>query len=257
MKQFYKGSYLLGAAICCAVLLFAYSKISFFIPTQTTCTFSGSFCRGQKTKIKDFVSGEISKKHKALYKLCLVVQKKFPSIAHLALARTVSGQLVVTIQSVHPLFMVNDTFVLTSCDGLFNKLLFDNAVLKNLPCISCATIKKISELALLEDLQKNFSAQLPENFLKTAQQIPADRFAQYSVECEDTITWRLCDKQKTNFSILCTKKTISDERLLAACNKIKGTLSARDNRFARGIRPWVTDTRFEDQIILFRKTGGR
>jgi len=258
MKRFIRGRYIIGVIACCTILFWAGLKTSaLFTPSKLDFQFSGSFCLGQKVKIKDFFSGQRKEKAQPLRDLCAAVQKQFPSIESISLSHIPSGVLIVNIKSMRPLFAINQDFVLTDVGSLFNKLIFSSDSLKKLRQITCCSLDLYKQEMLFGNVQTDYADRLPDNFLQTAKNIPAQRFDLYDIVCESSIKWLLQDRQKKNFSILCTNANLSDERLITACNKVKGTLCERDNRFLRGIRSWVTDVRFENQIILSRKTGGR
>jgi len=173
------------------------------------------------------------------------------------LKHEVSNRLLVSIKSVTPAFMTNERFVLSDSGLLFHQVLFEKDFLKNLKHLSCSCLDIYNDDILFGDEQLDHSSKLPAGFLQTIKQIPVGSFDRYAIVCEDKKKWCLQDKTKKNFSILCTDETISDQRLICACNKVKGALCERDSLFERGVRPWVADARFANQIILFRKPGGR
>jgi len=259
MKRFTRGIYTVGILACCMIFFWGRTKLSarFLTPKSYNFQFSGSFSRGQKAKIKDFVFELAQKKAQPLHNVCAQLEKRFPSIKSLSLTRDASDNLCIAIGGDKPFFLLNEQFVLTHDGSLFHRVLFEKDSLVGLCRVSCRCLETCEYEVLFGNEQEDHVDKLPSDFLQTIKQIPEDRFDDYEILCEHKKRWHLKDKAKTNFSILCTDETISDQRLICACNKVKGILVARDSRFERGIRSWVVDARFDGQVVLFRKTGGR
>ena len=215
--------------------------------------FDALLCNEQRCKIKDFFQSNDSFKTLPLHKLSMCVCKEFPSIQSLVLFLSATGMITAQIKSVVPLCKVSDTLVLINNCQVFKSALFSNTYLDPLHQI-CLNDK--SNDVVFDFLQQECVGTVPKPFLGMVDKLSSALFDDYCVTYQDKTTWCLRDKQQKKFFILFNNAQIPNEHLLAACNKIKETLFDRGQFNTRRTQNWVADTRFKDQIILFRKTGG-
>ena len=258
MKRFMGSIQITVLLFCGAVFCWGSKKYSSSL-LQSRCfafQFDALFCNRQRCKIKDFFQSNDFFKTLPLHELSACVCKKFPSIQSLVLFLSATGTITAQIKSVTPLCKVNDTFVLVDDGKVFKSALFSDTCLDLLHHVYLSQSNDKSSDVAFDFFQEECVGHVPKPFLGMINKLSGLLFDNYCVTYQDKATWCLRDKQQKKFFILFNSTQMPNEHLLAACNKIKGTLGARGQFDARRMHNWVADTRFKDQIILFRKTGG-
>lgn len=258
MKRFIGSIQIAVLLFCGAAFCWGSKKYSFSLRQSRSFAFQfdALFCNGQRCKIKDFFQSNDSFKTLPLHELSACVRKKFPSIQSLVLFLNATGTITAQIKSVSPLCKVNDTFVLVDDGKIFKSALFSGTCLDLLNHVYLSQSNDKSGDVAFDFLQAECVAHVPKPFLGVVDKLSASLFDDYSVTYQNKAMWCLRDKQQKNFFILFNSTQMPNEHVLAACNTIKETLFSRGQFDARRMHNWVADTRFKDQIILFRKTGG-
>jgi len=257
MKLFIRGIYIASFLAGGAVSLWTAKQFSthFFAAQTFQFQFAGSFSEQQKIRIRDFfIHGESFLK-KPLSDLAQLAKDQFSSIDSLSIFQKPSGTLVVRAGSAKPVLLVNENLVLTDNRSLFERSVFDSTVLSALNQVDFLHIEGKKENQFFEIESSELMGMIPTSLFETGKNIPSFLFDQFYISCQNDVRWWLQDKQQKKFFILFSGGTIPNAHTLVACSKIKGTLESR-NRFARR-SAWVADVRFGDQIIAFRKPGGR
>ena len=258
MKRFVRGVKISGFCICVVASLWAVRSfaVRFFRVERFLVQSDSAFSKAQKAAISDFFQNDQTFKTASLAVVAKRVHERFFSIKKVSLVQDSSGSIMVKADSVRPLFRINDDLVLVDDGRLFKKALFDRTVLDSLNSIDVQSIDHRCDGSVDMEQDELVGAFLPQ-LLKTVREIPGTLFRKYHVSCCDKVCWSLEDKQQKKFLIFFNGMKMPDDTVIYSCNKIKGTLDARGVFTGRCAHAWVADVRFEDQIILFRKIGGR
>jgi len=252
MKRFIGGIQITALLFGGAVFCWGAKKYCFSLLQAHCFSFQldALFCDEQRRKIKDFFQSDDSFKTLPLHELSVRAREKFPSIQSLVLSLSAAGMVTARIKSVSPLFRINDNLVLVDGSKIFKSAIFSDMFLDHLNQVY------LSQSGGFDLLQEECVGRLPKSFFATMGKLSVSLFDEYRISYQDKATWWLQDKQQKKFFILFNNTQMPNEHLLAICNKIKGTLVARGQFCSGRTQRWVADTRFKDQIILFRKTGG-
>lgn len=258
MRRFVRGVKISGFCICVVASLWAVHSFTtrFFRVDRFLVQSDSAFSKAQKTAIADFIQNDQTLKMASLAVVAQRIQKRFPSIKKVSLVQDASGAIRAHADSVRPTFRINDYLVLSDDGCLFKKVLFSRFVLNSLDSVDVQNLEQRCNDFVDMERDEFVGTFLPQLF-KTVQEIPSELFQQYRVSCRDKACWSLEDKQQKKFLIFFNDTKMPNSTVISACNKIKGTLDARGAFTGRRACTWVADARFEDQIILFRKTGGR
>lgn len=257
MKRFVRGVQVAGILVLGATSMWAVKSFTtrFFSADHFVFNLNGSFSEQQKGIIKEFLSQDESFKKVSLSDLDSTVRDRFPSLEKVSLSQNATGAITVNAHSVRPLLNIGVDLVLAHGGKLFKKFLFDQEILSQLERIDFPIFD--SNDSLVDMQQPELVGTLSEELVATIKKLPSQLFKDYEVSCQEQAKWWLQDKQEKKFYVLFNGVGMPTERNIAACNKIKGTLGTRGVFTAKRTKGFVADVRFEDQVILFRKTRGR
>ncbi len=196
--------------------------------------------------IDPFFSNHVHKNIKQFVQHCDVkdasivknVQQAFPFVHDISCEKKASGVTLYAVHSKKPFMYVNDKFVLTRDGNLFSEQVFADDVVDVLP-----TLRTLSD---------TISRIAPE-ITACMKRIPSEILKTHTITWIDA--WHVLFDEKTdiNFTILCTKNTLLNQKTIRYCERIQDDLTQKG---LLGIRQWVADVRFENQIILSTGTGG-
>lgn len=253
MKRFVRGIQVASILICTIVSFWSINQLAtqFLSADRFAVCVKGSLSLQQISVIKNFL--ENNKEHSAmpLFALAKIVQERFPSLETISFFQDASGVITLQATTVEPMLMVDDTLVLTRDGKLFKRSLFDDHFLHSLQKISCPFIDE--KCSFIDMQQSELVGQWSQDMVFVAKNFSDNLFELYDISCQDKASWWLQDKKQKNFFILFNGIGMPNEKVLAACNKIKEMLDARGEFKTKRVANWVADIRFEEQIILFRK----
>lgn len=212
------------------------------------------FSQEQQQAIMTFFQETQELKTASLDQISSSVRGQFPSVGRLALSQDASGQVTVFLEPVRPQSLINE-YVLSQDGQLFKKQLFHESVVSSLvnifiPCLDACCVSPCTA-----ENKECVGTLLPE-LHETVCKISGALLQRYNISCRNQASWLLVDKQEQRFAILFHGTKIPDEKVIATCDKLKGTLDARGVFTAADTLSWVADVRFENQIVLFRNAGG-
>lgn len=213
------------------------------------------FSQSQKQAITEFFQTTSELKGASLDQISSSVRGQFQSVGHLALSQDASGVVTAHVESVALQCFINQEFVLSQEGNLFKKNLFCDAATGSLVAFDVPSLDLCCVSPCHVENRECIGTLLPD-LLVTACKIPRALLQQYQVSCRNYGSWLLVDKQERRFAILFHGSKIPDEKVIATCNKLKGTLDTRGVFTAAGAPSWIADVRFENQIVLFRNVGG-
>ncbi len=166
------------------------------------------------------------------------VQQAFPFVHAISCEKKASGVTLYAVRSKKPFMRVNDQFVLTRDGNLFSEQLFADDVVDVLP-----TLRTVS----------NTTSRIAPEIIACMKRIPSEILKTHTVTWIDAWHVLFDEKKDINFTILCTKNTVLNQEAMRYCERIQDDLAQKG---LLGIRQWVADMRFENQIILSSGTGG-
>jgi hypothetical protein len=213
------------------------------------------FSQEQKQTITRFFQETQELKTTSLDELSRRIREQFPSVGFHILSQDASGVVTVRVDPVRVQFLINTEWALSDDGHLFRKNIFDDAVIASLVDLHIPNLNACCTTTCDLNNKECIGTLLPELF-QTACAIPSTLFQQYNVSCRDQGSWLLNDKKEQRFAILFHGTKIPDEKVIATCNKLKGTLDTRGALTTASKNSWVADVRFENQIVLFRNAGG-
>jgi len=256
MKRLFRG--ILVIVLCISVVGVSWTVKrfvnSFFSVKGHTVQFHGSFSEKQKNKIARYLSEAIAQQE-SLQSVESILRKKFPSIKTMKLLQAGNRKICVFISSIQPRLLINTDLVFAQ-QFVFKKDIFDAQVIGQLERVDFMDIQFLVQSDNDQEQQECIGV-LPEQFVSTMESIPHDLFDSHRVLCQDKTRWWLQDRQQGKFLILFNGEQIPGKKYLCACNQIKKALHEQGEFSKKVAQEWVADIRFDDQIILFAKAGGR
>jgi hypothetical protein len=213
------------------------------------------FSQAQQQAIINFFQTTPALKSACLDEISRVICEKFPSIGCHILSQDAAGVVTVRVDPVKAQCLINTEFVLSQDGHLFKKNLFAESVIGGLVDLLVPHLDSCCTKACAMENKEWIGTLLPD-LCTTVRTLSGDLFQRYNVSCRNQGSWLLHDKQEQRFAILFHGTKIPDEKVIAMCNKLKGTLDTRGALTATNTTSWVADVRFENQIVLFRNAGG-
>ncbi len=213
------------------------------------------FAPSMQLEIKDFIDAAY-KKNKNPSNLLPRIESHFPAIKSViidmsSLAKEDNSKVLnFTIQSYHPLFLINNEHVVCQYGKMFGKTVFaqdEITKLENISFDGVPTPKNVDRLTkFFESLSKSESI-----------------FQDFSVRWVDKHAIWLDQKQgkEQDLSILVGYDTVPTSKDIEQCRYLRGQIIDKPCKDKRG-RPlknnttWVCDLRFDQQIVLFSTNKG-
>ena len=194
----------------------------------------------QKTIHSVFAEEKI-KDPKELYQ---VLKKEIPLIEEATLSYPSEEKVTVKLTLQQPHFAINQGYVLT-----------DNGTMASASLLSKDVVLKLPQVSV--DRCQNTPSCVPGEFSACMREVPEKVFDRYDVKWEDQTKIELRDKQDPKFIIIASCNTLSNKRLLKACQEIKEKeLSENKSKYRKKGHRLVADVRFDRQIVFFAEKEG-
>jgi hypothetical protein len=214
-----------------------------------------NFSPNEQKAVNSFFQTNALLKHVPLDHICAYVRKQFPSIGQLSLVQDASGVVMATADPTALCCCVNDDLVVDYHGNLLKQAAFAEQYTRLLPVVVIPHLASCCVGAVTNGQVEYVGMLLPE-LVTTLKSMPSSLFEHFFVSCNRCDAWLLVEKQQPRFAILFHGSQIPQEKMIAMCTKLKGTLEVR-GAFANPTDPgWIADVRFENQIVLFRNAGG-
>lgn len=214
-------------------------------------TVSDHFSASHQQEVISFFQTNTDLKTASLDHVATDVRQHFPAIGKMALSQDASGSVSARVEAVSLYACINQDVVVAGDGRLLKKELFQDALVQSLNTLAIPDLA-----ACCVDGQVTGVKSLAPELLATLSELPQHLFDRFSLSCRRHDAWLLVDKQEPRFAILFHGSHIPNEKVIAMCTKLKGTLDARGALVAQAKTGWVADVRFENQIVLFENAGG-
>lgn len=166
--------------------------------------------------------------------LAYKIQKQFSFIHETTIEHLAPGIVYIACNAQKPLYIINNSLILTEQGYLYNKNIFLSLTIKQLPHITLPSLKKNIILSLVAIINN----------------IEPIVFSQFTLSWINDTKICLYDKKQRQFSIIFNKNQLPNKKLLQHCAYIKQRLQAQ-KEFTNTKKHYVADIRFEDQIVVY------
>jgi hypothetical protein len=166
--------------------------------------------------------------------VAVYVKKKFPIIRSVSVSYQPTVALV-NIAVYKPIYMINDSLVLTENNDLVEKTLFAESVLGDLPCVTAS---------------QNFLASNAGSLSNLLQKLPVQWAESYDCDCVSEYCIRLTDKFNSRFVIVYSEDQIVSAHMLDQCESVKKDI-IKHGMLDKNVS-WVADIRFANYIVAYK-----
>lgn len=214
-------------------------------PDDCSFTLDSNFSQTMKSEIKSFID-RAYKENKKPASLLPSIESQFPVIRSIIVDMQNPDQLNFTIQAYQPMFMVNDSFVLSEQGQIFDKAVFENKLISQLENVTYDGTLHHKDIDRLIKFVGSLSDPILQDF---------------SIRWVGKYNVWLDQKNGDDLSLLVgysRPPTILD---IAECRNLRGQVIDKPCKDKRG-KPcksnstWVCDLRFDQQIVLFSTNKG-
>lgn len=246
MTALKKGIIFLGLLGLCVLINRHYKPdMTVLYPDNCSFTFDSHFSRATRLEIKSFIDAAY-KKSKNPCNLLPSIEREFVMIRSIVIDMQNPEQLNFTIQSYHPLFLLNDSLIVCQQGRLFEKHIFAHDVVRNLENIS---------------YQGSLHKKDIDRLMKFVALVPDHIFKEFSIRWLDKNNVWLDQKEGQDLSLLVGYALPPTATDIAECRNLRGQVVDKPSKDKRG-KPcknnttWVCDLRFDQQIVLFSTNKG-
>ncbi len=215
-------------------------------PDNCTFVIDHFFSHATQLEIKNFID-QAYKKSKNPTNLLPKIESHFSAIKSVVIDMQNPETLKFTIQSYHPVFLLNNEHVICEQGKLLSKAIFDPKALTNLENIVFEGVpvpKSVNRLMNFFESLTNYAV-----------------VQDFSVRWIDKHAIWLDQKKGQDLSLLVGYDLVPNKHDVARCRDLRGQIIDKPCKNKRG-RPcknnmtWVCDLRFDQQIILFSTNKG-
>lgn len=168
------------------------------------------------------------------FDVAVQVKKKFPIVRSVSVSYQPTVALV-NIAVHKPMYMINDSLVLTENNDIVEKTFFAEPVLGDLPCVT---------------VSQNFLASNAGLLFNMLQQLPEQWAASYDCDCVSEYCIRLIDKVNSRFVIVYSQDQIVSAHMLDQCESVKKDI-IKHGMLDKNVS-WVADIRFANYIVAYK-----
>ena len=229
MKKGVLGS--IGALLFIFVGL-KWHSVSFFPYQKHSYSHSGLLSSDSFSAITRMVDGLLIKKASA-HMIIKNIQEQFPMISGVTISYCPQATHV-GLRVDKPTCIINDAFICTKKNELYDKKYFSNKALEGIPVIAVA---------------ENFISDVTSYVSHLLRFIPRDCVDSYAIELVNEHTIYFHDKNDEQFTVVASLHE-DIPCLLAQCGQIKENIKKRKG--FDSCMSWVTDGRFKPYIVAYK-----
>jgi len=208
-----------------------------------SCTFDTKISNTHKNEIFDFINMNKNFKTASLSFIAKHVTGNFPVVTSTKLMQLPSGILQNTLNTVTPVFLINDLFVVTKNMNVFDKSLFSK---NSIASCGSLTVQGLDTVITDTVAKKDISDSCKCMMFR----LPKKSFEQYQICRESETKSYMTDMLQKSFIVIFSDIAVPTEKILSACNQLKHELQARGEFSGKRNIKWLADVRFKDQIVL-------
>ena len=254
-----KNILFLAAGILILVIFVGLRKNSapFFSVTEYQCIQDGALSDEYCSTINGTLS-ELLKNNCAAHVIIDQLKNQFSALKKIVISYQPAATRV-KILAHEPKCCVNNSVVLTAHDELFDKNVFAEDAVADVPKIvcnsslslsSCAHSELVEELSARGNPSTGSGRALGDLVSSLLQQLPQGIDKIYNIELMNKYCVHLVDKEQPHFTIISSIAQKKSPQLLAQCATIKKNIDERKG-FEKGVC-WVADTRFAHYIVAYK-----